>query len=641
MDVTLPNGRVISGVPEGTSKEAIKAKAISSGLATAADFGDAQNGGMDNSSGTGIPDLAANAGVDPAQSDQNAMLQGMMSEQKAAGRATDELAVSMATGAIAEPLAGFAGAGAAIMPGGQSGAEAVESARQSLTFQPKTEKGQQKMQALGSMAESIPDVGGATGDFVFDLTGNPELATVAATTPTLVAELVGLGILKKIRTGAPLLNEAGRPTKLLRKALDKQGLDFDNLTPEARATIPATATQSPISGGSRPASNAEAAVMQQIKSGGRDDALAGIKVVGGKIAPDKAGLEAVRQGFDAGFVQSVKTADKATRDSMAKMLTKARRIKSSRRVGLDTRPTDIIGDAVTDRVKFIRNKADGARVELNQIASEKLSGVSVDTAPVLQQLEKSLGELDVQLVDTGTPKPSLEFSGSMISKDRTSQRIIKDVVDLMAEGGQPDALRMHKLKRQLDSIIDFRKKSAGGLTDAGRGVLKDVRRSLNDSIRAVDSDYARVNDTLSQSLTALDDFQQVSGKSIDVFGEGANKAIGTDMRALMSNRKGRVNIENALNQITETATNLGGKFSGDIKDMVMFADGIEDVFGATARTSLKGEMESAMRQAGQQGATATMAEKAVSAAARGAEKMRGINDFNAFEAMTELLQGAR
>jgi len=38
MNVTLPNGTVISGVPEGASKEDIKAKAISAGLATEADF---------------------------------------------------------------------------------------------------------------------------------------------------------------------------------------------------------------------------------------------------------------------------------------------------------------------------------------------------------------------------------------------------------------------------------------------------------------------------------------------------------------------------------------------------------------------------------------------------------------------------
>ena len=42
MNVTLPNGRVIEGVPEGTTKAQIMAKAISAGLATREDFA-AQN----------------------------------------------------------------------------------------------------------------------------------------------------------------------------------------------------------------------------------------------------------------------------------------------------------------------------------------------------------------------------------------------------------------------------------------------------------------------------------------------------------------------------------------------------------------------------------------------------------------------
>lgn len=41
MDITLPNGQVITGVPDGATKEEVKRKAISSGLATEADFGQA------------------------------------------------------------------------------------------------------------------------------------------------------------------------------------------------------------------------------------------------------------------------------------------------------------------------------------------------------------------------------------------------------------------------------------------------------------------------------------------------------------------------------------------------------------------------------------------------------------------------
>ena len=39
MDVRLPNGKLIRGVPEGTTKEDIKLKAIQAGLATEQDFG--------------------------------------------------------------------------------------------------------------------------------------------------------------------------------------------------------------------------------------------------------------------------------------------------------------------------------------------------------------------------------------------------------------------------------------------------------------------------------------------------------------------------------------------------------------------------------------------------------------------------
>jgi hypothetical protein len=39
MDVTLPNGKVIKGVPQGTSKDEVARAAIRNGLAKPADFG--------------------------------------------------------------------------------------------------------------------------------------------------------------------------------------------------------------------------------------------------------------------------------------------------------------------------------------------------------------------------------------------------------------------------------------------------------------------------------------------------------------------------------------------------------------------------------------------------------------------------
>lgn len=575
-----------------------------------------------------------------------------------------QAATTIATGAIAEPVAGAAGLLTAMTPGAAqgSGAGVVEQVQRNMTYQPSTQAGQQALQSVGetvsgafnAVNEFGRDLGlpewmlKPVGDVAFDVTGSPEVATTVATLPTALAEFFGLRGLQSLRSGTRLVDDAGNPTKTLQKVLDKQGLVYENLTPEAKAAIPEFATPKllPAPKTERGAIS-ENALIAQIKSGGRDDALAGLRVTGNRLEIDKLGNEAVRQGFEPSFVQAVKNTSPQTRREMDKMLKIMRRINVDRglvaREGL--RPTNVIGDAVLDRVKFIRGEADKARIELDNIARNKLPGQKIDGAPVIQSLESAMDDLNIRLEEgpNGVPRPV--FEGSDISKDRTSQKVIKDLIDLMAEGVRPDAYRAHRLKRQLDRMIDFRKKSAGGLTDAGRKVLKSVRSSLNQAIRDVNPKYAEVNDILSSALTALDDFNKATGPSIDIFGDGAEKAIGTNMRSLLSNRQTRVNLDNSLRQLDSTASELGGQFPVNYADLLTFATGLEDRFGQVAKTSIGGIMESTMDKRAldvaqgvtTQGTTATAMGEAFRTGRSLMEKAKGINDFNAFQTMSELI----
>lgn len=560
-------------------------------------------------------------------------------------RGVGEAGVSMLTGAVAEPVAGVAGLASLPFQGAEGAAQTVEGVRESMTFQP-SQAGQETLQQVGEfvapVVEPVTSAIDAAADWVLDVTGSPAAATVVKTAPAAIAEFVGLRGLQSLRTGTRLLDDAGRPTRALDRILDKQGLVYDNLTPEAKQAIPEFATPKALpSPKSERGAAGELALIEQIKSGGRDDALAGLKVTGNRLEVDKFGQEAVKQGFDPGFVQAVKTANPETRAQMARMTDIMERITKNRSLAVQgLRPTNIVGESVLERVKFIRETANDARQRLNNIARNELPGARIDTRPIVDRLGGALDNLNIRVeFENGVPKPI--YKGSQISKDRTSQRIINDLIDLMSEGGVPDAARFHSLKRQLDTMIDFRKKSAGGLTDAGKGVLKDIRAALNESLRAANPRYAEVNDILSQSLTALDDFNKASGPSIDIFGEGADKAVGTNLRSLMSNRQTRVNLDNALNQLDETASSLGGQFRTDYKDLSMFANGLEDRFGAVAQTSLKGEQESALRfaqQATTQGPRAAATEAAFGAARGAADKLRGVNDFNAFQSMKDLLK---
>lgn len=184
MNVTLPSGKIISGVPEGTPKEAIMAKAISAGLATEADFGIAQPEVVNEPIVSDIPaDPLGDAG-------DSGLIDSALS--------IAEPALTVASGIIAEPIAGVAGVAQSLNPFAEegAGAEAVEDVRSALTYTPKTEAGQEGLEAVGEFVEPVVEVlSGAEsylGDTAYDLTGSPVIAAAAKTMPTALMELLGV-----------------------------------------------------------------------------------------------------------------------------------------------------------------------------------------------------------------------------------------------------------------------------------------------------------------------------------------------------------------------------------------------------------------------------------------------------------------
>ena len=490
--------------------------------------------------------------------------------------------------------------------------------------------------ASGAGEEVGREVGGETGALIGGV-----VAPVAAIGTQALAKPVIDSIRNKFGRNAALINQqTGLPSPALEKALDKKGLDFGSIIDDV--------DRLPILSGRKNADDVvDAIIKRKLIDRSPDNALAGLKLVGNKVVKDPVGEEAVKQGFRAGDVSAAKSASPESKKQMKRMLNMTRRIQAESQKAQDFRPTDVVGENVLGRFKFIRDKADGLRKELDSLSRgvaadertlpgpgvrEGLKGKEIDTRAIEKTVFDQLERLGIQTNEGIIP--ALNFAGSDIAKDRTSQRIIKDVVDLLGEGGN-DAFRAHKLKRQLDSLIDFNKKSSQGLTEAGRNFAKSIRHSLNQEVRKVSPEYARINDDLSKSIESMNEFQRVLGGQIDVFGPGAEKAIGQDLRGLLSNRKSRVRLENSINNLNNTAKQLGGQFDVEIKDLVQFANTLDDRFGAVARTSLKGDVESATKQAARGRAGAV--DLAVEAAAKKAEQLRGINDKNAFNVMTKIL----
>jgi hypothetical protein len=549
-----------------------------------------------------------------------------------------ESAGTMMTGAVADPLAKLTDIATTGFTDTEAGNVAGQQVREAMTYMPRTEGGQA---VLGSMGEVLAPVGEAFKYLGEQVKGGVEYATGSEKAGEMTKDVLSLipdvaGVAALTARGPIILKQNGRPTPELQQMLEKQGVVYEALTPEAQAAIPdqLPATVAP---GSQTKRTSEQAVVTDISAGGKQAGLAEKQVSPKQtLMADPLAQEAVKQGFEPRVVQRVKTATPETRADMDAML---KRFESFKVGGTDLRPSDIAGQAVVDRVKFIRDKANEARAELNQIAKQNLAGKPIDASPIQQTLGTALDELGVTVL-SANGKPVISFKGSIIEKDPGSQRAITDLMDLMSGGAPADALRFHNLKRQIDALVDYGKAGKEGIPASGEQVLKQIRRALNTSLRAVDEDYARVNDVLSTSIKTFDDIGDSVGTKIDIFGASADRGIGQQLRRLFSNTQARVAMEDAIKQLDDVANQFGGNFNNSAYDLSLFATHLDKRFGTVADTSIQGVMESAVNrgtQAATQGVSMTAAQMASDFVKRKTNEARGINDYNAMRAMEQLL----
>lgn len=551
-----------------------------------------------------------------------------------------EMAGMVITGAVADPIGKIADIVYTPIAGVEAGTEIGKGVRESMTYMPQTERGQQFAQATGEALQPIAEFfttgmeAGAKG--IERFTGSEMAGEMAKDVVSLTPDVLALGAVKALKPNV-VLKQNGQPTPALKQLLNKQGLTYEALTPEAQAAIPDTLPPALIDKAQQ-SSVGKAVTKKEIEAGGRQAGLADKQVTPqGKLKSDPLGAEAVRQGWDEGFVAAIKSANPATQAEMLKQLAAYERIKANKAAAAQIRPSDIAGQAVTQRLNFIKGKVAEANATKNKIARERFPGMQVDFSRVTNRLTQELDRLGVTMTP-GATKPQLGFRGSQIQVDTAAQNMINKAVDLMATGGRPDALRLHDLKLQFDNLIDYGKKSQQ-LTNEGKGTLKAIRREINDVLRTADPEYAKANDIISRGLETFDNLRQSAGTKVDIFADTADKAVGQQLRRLFSNTQARVNLEDTVKLIDDFADELGGSFNTSAYDLSLFANNLDRKFGAVAETSLQGVMEAAnVAQNVARGDVAGVAAQGVRFVKDRMDSARGINEFTAYRTLEELLK---
>ena len=251
MDVRLPNGKMIKGVPEGTPKDEIKRKAIAAGIAAEADFGMAsrdaapatepqpqasQDESNDDSWLESIPQVVAAKQLYDAAGKvlegYGALARGRSplpafgeAISKSPTTATAELGASMATGAAGQAAGGLAGIATAAAGG--DGAGAVEDVSGAMTYQPRGESSQRAAEPLAMLGEAWEGLQGLTGGAAEKLAlaagakpGSPAAATAYAAGSAVPDAVTMLAPVGRSRSARPA-ETAEEMTKSIESAAAK------------------------------------------------------------------------------------------------------------------------------------------------------------------------------------------------------------------------------------------------------------------------------------------------------------------------------------------------------------------------------------------------------------------------------------
>ena len=486
------------------------------------------------------------------------------------------------------------------------------------TYQPRTQEGQQMTQAVGEFAgRYLAPLAGATGELAAAgqaaRQAGPIMPTTAAGAPG------GMGARPAPEAPGPQggmgVRSAPRPEEM---TIPQQMAATRQQATSARAAKLAE----------EPYNIENASVFIQGPKGSE------------KIIPDQLAENYIRQGGKPGVVAAIKAGSDADRRAALQMVDVYKAGKTDEKKRALLRPTDVIGRTIDERVKFLVDSAKKSGEEIDSIAKGVMKKQPVDYQPAIADFEAALDGLGIKTMDItkgGVKKRVVDLKGSDVEGDTGAKRILNTVFERMYETDAPlNAFDVHRLKRYLDTQINYGPKRANALTNEAERAIKGLRRGLNDAMGDKFPDYRAANTQYSDSIGALNDLQKSVGSQIDLKSANADKSLGTASRKLLSNYSSRVSLMDSLELAEQVAARYGLKIKDSVINQVIVANELDRMFGTTADTSLKGIMQNVER--GVDIARSDALTAALKIAKEGIDKSRGINEENAIAALEELLR---
>ena len=479
MNVVLPNGTIIQGVPEGTTKEQVMQKAISSGLATQEDFGQQPPQGSPDAQNQ-QPQVAQSQDGQPAASTPVAQQQDDISkalESIGGGRSAVTDLTGMATGYAKglgeiglQALSGMAGTGAGVVKstfdkltgeGGEKAAKDLLGTQKAFTYEPRSKEGKQIgrgiSEVLSPVIVPIQNKLGEAADYI-DKDLNSPLA--AAHVRNALNEI-------------PYLFEAG---KLARAGAIGRGAETSANEATAEREAPAQ-TVAPDVPADAPKQIAEAAKLSEKKQAKNPE------VVASRFDPDKDRVDAAKR---LGIVDELLPSTLSKNKQAIEIERGLASMPGSRLSESSKRETEAVAQKADDLISEFGGTTDKAALsdKLKSSINDSINGLYNKSEQLYSKINESIPK--TSKVDTSDIKSRLNEEAENMGGAENLEPIEKHVLSISNKEGGPTYALLDKERKKIGTAM---RKSKGPYKDANSGTLKQLYAMITEAQEKTASEY--------------------------------------------------------------------------------------------------------------------------------------------------------
>lgn len=309
----------------------------------------------------------------------------------------------------------------------------------------------------------------------------------------------------------------------------------------------------------------------------------------GRVVSNPLERELVREGVSEKIIASKNRMTQGDKDAALEMIGKTKDYIRGVKGSETNRPNTVIGKRAMSRFNLINKERIEAGDEIAKAVERDLKNKPADISSAYDNYLDGLEKLKVIIKDDGR----LDFSQSLVSADKTA---LKDVFQRV-KPAYTSADDLHNFKQYITDKINFGGPNSSPIDKKSQDVLKELRASINETLREMSSDYASANDRFSSVIEVLKPFAKNIGKRFDPESSRVESFVGKEFRNAISNYAKADDLIMDINALDGAAKKLGGQFDDDILTQIALNAELERLFGSFAKSDFQSKVAAGTSEA--------------------------------------------